>query len=288
MDGVWRYSLLLEEGEPMKKLLIIVGVLIVIIIGFLVFGISNLGPIIKKGVNTYGSEITKTEVRLGDVDVALLSGRAGLKDLFLGNPKGFTSSKAISVDSVLVDVDEKSLAGDTIVIDKIEVVSPEITFEKVRGTDNFQAILRNVKDATGQSGSSKKTPATEQEKGPGKNLLIKDFLLTGGNVTLTESMLAGKTFTVALPEIHLTNVGNNGKGAPPAETIGEILAALYTHITSPAVTEALNQEIKKLGIDIQTDVQKMEEDAKKNLEDAGIDSKQLEGVTDQLKGLLGK
>jgi uncharacterized protein involved in outer membrane biogenesis len=270
----------------MKKFIIIVCIFIVVIIGFLVFGISNLGPIIQKGVNTYGSEITKTEVHLGDVDVALLSGRAGLKDFFLGNPKGFNSAKAISVGSVLVDVDEKSLAGDTIVIDKIEVVSPEITFEKVRGTDNFQAILRNVKDATGQGGSSKKTAAAGEDKGPGKNLLIKDFLLKGGSVTLSESILSGKTLTVPLPEIHLTNVGNNGNGAPPAETVGEILAALYTHITSPAVTEALNQEIKKLGLDM--DVNKVEEDARKKLEDAGVDSKQLEGVTDQLKGLLGK
>jgi len=99
------------------------------------------------------------------------------------------------VGSILVDVDEKSLMGDTMVIDRVAVVGPEITLEKVRGTDSFQTILKNVKEATGQSGSSKKEPVKTEEKGTGKSLLIKDFVLKDGKVTLSESVLAGKSVT---------------------------------------------------------------------------------------------
>ena len=130
----------------MKKWILIGGgVLVGVVIILLVVGVSNIGPIIKKAVNTYGPNITKTQVKLGDVDVSLLSTEAKLKDFILGNPKGFKSPQAMSVKSIDVNVDEKSLTKDTIIIDKIEVVAPEITYEKIRGTDNFQTIMNNIK-----------------------------------------------------------------------------------------------------------------------------------------------
>lgn len=131
----------------MKKLLIIIGVIIVAIVILLVVGISNIGPIIKSAVNSYGPEITKTDVHLGDVNISIFSGEAKIKNFLLGNPKGFKSSEAMKVGAVYVDVDEGSLTGNPIVIHKIEVAAPEITYEKKGGTDNFKAILNNVKKA---------------------------------------------------------------------------------------------------------------------------------------------
>ena len=279
----------------MKKILIIGGVLVVVIVGVLILGVSNLGPIIQKAVNSYGPDITGTQVRLGDVDVSLFSGQASLKDFFLGNPKGFTSKQAIRVGSVLVDVDEKSLASDIIVIDKIAVIGPEITYEKVRGTDNFQAILKNVQNATGQTGSSQKAEQTAKKEGTGKKLLIRDFLLKDGKVTLSESILAGKSFSVPLPEIALKNVGNKGSGASPAQTIQEILAALYGSMTSPDFTNAINQELKKIGADIkniEADMKKQLDTAKQEAENIKAQGqsmkKGVEDMENQIKGLLGK
>ena len=73
----------------------IVGAVIIL----LVVGVSNIGPIIKKAVNTYGPNITKTQVELGDVDVSLLSTEAKLKDFILGNPEGFKSPQAITKEA---------------------------------------------------------------------------------------------------------------------------------------------------------------------------------------------
>ena len=56
----------------MKKWIFIgLGTLAVVIIGVVVFGLSKIGPIVQSAVNTYGPGITKTEVRLGDVNVSL-------------------------------------------------------------------------------------------------------------------------------------------------------------------------------------------------------------------------
>ena len=54
----------------MKKWILIGGGAFVVIVAVvIVLGVSNLGPMIKSAVNTFGPEITKTEVKLGDVGI---------------------------------------------------------------------------------------------------------------------------------------------------------------------------------------------------------------------------
>ncbi|NIQ89369.1 MAG: hypothetical protein GWN93_10010, partial [Deltaproteobacteria bacterium] len=122
----------------MKKWLYIGGVLVVIVVAVLVIGLSKLGPIIKTAVNTYGPKMTKTEVRVEDVGISLFAGQAKLQDFYLGNPKGFKSPQAMSVKAIYVDVDEKSITGNPIIINRIEVVAPDINYEKMSRTDNFK------------------------------------------------------------------------------------------------------------------------------------------------------
>jgi len=264
----------------MKKWFLIGGAVVAVIILFLIWGVSNLGPLIKNAVNTYGPKITKTEMRLADVGISIFSGEAKLKDFYLGNPKGFKSPDAMKVGSVYVDVDEGSLTGDTIIIDKIEVVRPEITYEKVRGTDNFQRILDNVKRTVGSGAASTKAP---EKEGGGKKLLIRDFVLRGGKVNLAMPMLAEKGVSAPLPDIHLRDVGKGG--ASPAKAFEEVFAALYEKITSRAVTDVLNQGLKALGPGMEA----LGEGAKSKLEGVTQGAKkELEGVTDKVKGLFGK
>ena len=260
------------------------GVLVAVVIILLVVGVSNLGPIIKKAVNTYGPEITKTQVELGDVDVSLLSTEAKLKDFILGNPEGFKSPQVMSVKSIHLNVDEKSLTKDTIIIDKIEVVAPEITYEKIGSTDNFQTIMNNIKKSIGAQKIIE--PSTEKEKkGEGKKILIKDFIVRDGKVNLAMAVLAKKTVSADLPDIHLKNVGQKKGGASPAEAFKEILDALYTNIKSPAVSDVLNKGLKKLTADTQA----MTQEAKKQLEDASQSAKdEVKATTDKLKGIFGK
>ena len=257
----------------MKKWILIgSGAVVVIIIVLLVVGVSNLGPIIKNAVNTHGPKMTKTEVRLGDVGISIFSAEAKLKDFYLGNPRGFKSPQAMNVGAIYVDVDEKSLAGDTIVIDKIEVVAPEITYEKIRGTDNFKTILNNVKRSVGTDKPAKKGPSGKE--GEGRKIIIRNFIVRDGKINLVMAVLGGKSISASLPDIHLKDIGKKKGGASPAEAFKEIFAELHEKISSPAVNDTLNKGLKALGIG----VKEVGEGAKK-----GIGS-----VTDKVKGLFGK
>lgn len=263
----------------MKKWILIGLVAIIVIVVVVVFvGLSNLGPIIKTAVNTYGPKITKTELHVADVGVSILSAEAKIKSFFLGNPKGFKSPSAMKVGSVFVNVDEKSLTGDTIIIERVEVKKPEIHYEKKGKTDNFNAILDNVKKS---AASDKQATGSGKDKGGGKKLVINDFVVTQGKVTLVMSVagLGDKEITVDLPDIHLKDIGKKKGGASAAEVSQEIFAALYGKITSPAVTDALNKKLKAFGASLDSmgkkTIQQVEESTGKTLEDAGKKVKSL-------------
>jgi len=258
----------------MKKWLFIVGGLLVVVVAVVIFGLSNLGPIIKKAVNTYGPKITKTEVRLDDVGISLLSVEAKLKNLYLGNPKGFKSPQAMRVKTIYVNVDEKSITGDTIIIDKVEVVGPEITYEKTGRTDNFKAILNNVKSSAHASKSSKNQDAKE---GEGKKLMIRNFIIKDGKVDLDMSVYGGSSLSASasLPDIHLKDVGKKKGGATPEEVANIIFAELYKKITSPAVTTELNKQAKAL--------------ASQAIKGGEVGTKEVEkAASDTVKSLFGK
>ncbi len=276
----------------MKKWLLIgAGLIVVIIIVLVVTVASNIGPMIKTAVNTYGPDITKTDVKLEDVQISIFSAEAKLKNFLLGNPKGFQSAYAVKVGSVQVNVDEKSITGDTIAIDSIQVIAPDISYEKISGTDNFQTILNNVKKSVGAEKQTSAKKADADDKKEGKKILIRNFIVKDGKVNLTSSLLAGKTISAPLPDIHLKDIGNQKGGASPAEAFNEIFKALYAKITSQSVNDILNQGLKGLGTNVDALGKTVADEIKKktgDLKSLGIDTDK--GVSDaakKIKGLLG-
>ncbi len=274
----------------MKKWILIgCGVFLVVVIAVVIMVASNLGPMIKTAVNTYAPDITKTRVSLGEVDISIFSAKAEIKDFFLGNPKGFKSPHAIKVGSIYVDVDEKSITGDTIIIDRIEVVAPDINYEKSGRTDNFRTILNNVKKAVGAGKkAAKQQPGKE---GAGKKILIRNFVVKEGTVNLTMALLGNQTISAILPDIHLKGIGKKKGGASPAEAFDEVFKALYAQINSPDVTHTLNQGLKAFGTSFEAlgkDPSKELQKTQERLKSIGKDpEKDFKAITDTVKGLFG-
>ena len=271
----------------MKKWIFIgLGAIVVVLIVVVVVGISKLGPIIKMAVNKYGPQITGTELHVDDVGISIFSAEAKLKKFFLGNPKGFKSPSAMKVGSVYVDVDEGSITKNPIIINSIEVAGPEITYEKRGKTDNFQSILSNVQKNVPKGESAKKEPA---KAGPGKQLIINDFIIKNGKVNLAVEVPGGvlgeQEVKADLPDIHLKDIGKKKGGATPAEVAKEIFGALYGKIKSPMVMGALNDQLKKLGVGSIDELGKAAKGATDIVEGAG---KKAEGVADKVKGLFEK
>ncbi|MFV0422258.1 hypothetical protein [Oleidesulfovibrio sp.] len=228
----------------MKKLLLLVGVLGVIIVGLVVTLVLSINPIIEKAVNTFGPELTKANVSLNKADVSFMSGKGSLEGFMLGNPAGFKSDHAMKVDGVLVKIDKDSLTKDTIVIHLVEIVNPDIIYEKSGRTDNFTALLNNVKKSVA-SDKSPQAPAEEQpaDADSQRKVIIDNFIVRGGNVSLTMAELGGKGISAPLPDIHLKDIGREKQGATPAEALEKIFGALNDAV-GKAATSGIREATK--------------------------------------------
>ena len=270
----------------MKKFVIAGVVGIVVVAGVLFFTLSNLGPIVKKAVNTVGPKVTQTDVSVADVTVSLFGGEATIKDFFLGNPKGFTSPQAMRVGSISVDIDEKSITRNPIVINKIEIIAPDITYEKKADIDNFKALLRNIQGSAKAEKKAQTQPSDAD--GQGRKIVINNVIVKDGKVNLTMPVLAGKEISAPLPDIHLKDIGKDKQGATPAEAFEKIFASLYTTINADSVTQIFNDGLKQLGVlkDLgAAGLQSGAEGVKKVIESSGSG---VQSATEGIKGLFKK
>ena len=116
----------------MKKILIglAIGVVLLAIIGILAVSFLLDGAI-KRGVETFGPQVALVSVKLDNVKLSLTSGSGKITGLTIGNPEGYKTPQAISMGSATLALKPGSLLSDKIVIQQIEVIAPEITFENV-------------------------------------------------------------------------------------------------------------------------------------------------------------
>lgn len=217
----------------MKKILRrLILILIVLVVLALAGSYIFLGTIIKKGVETAGPQITKTDVKLNSVTLSLFSGSGKIKGFVLGNPQGFKTPAAISVGTANLAIEPKSLFGGKIIVRDITIDGPEITWESDLTSVNLKKILSNVEESSGGSGNSSDTnqpaPAAKSEAGPGKKLEVDNFLIKNAkvHVNVNAPLIGQQTANVNIPEIHLTNMGTNADGITAAELSKQILAAI--------------------------------------------------------------
>ena len=207
----------------MKKIIIgvVVGVVLLLIIGLVVLGLS-LDGIVKRGVETFGPQLTKVDVKLDKVSLSLLSGGGQIGGLVVGNPEGFKTPHAISVGAATLVVQPSSLMSDKIVIRTVRVEAPEITLETGLNGTNLKKILANLNETTANSDTN--TAPAAKAGGPGKKLEVDDFLITGAKLNFSVTGLGSQTVT--LPEIHLANLGQGPGGITSAELTRLVLTAI--------------------------------------------------------------
>lgn len=214
-----------------KKLIWILGVFVLLVLVLFVFGFIFLGGVVKAGVEKVGPMVTKVPVKLDAATLSVFNGSGELKGLEVGNPEGYKTPNAIKVGNVAVSVSPGSVFGSKIVVHSVRVDAPEITYEASGIKDNnLSKILANVQSLAGTN----KEPAAAT--GSKKGLQVDEFVITGGKIHMSATMLGGKTATLPLPEIRLAAMGQGPEGITPVEMTEKVLSAVVNG-TLKAVAE---------------------------------------------------
>lgn len=177
----------------MKKIILIVaGVVVVLVVALVVVLTLSLDSLVKKGVETVGPQITKTEMKLEKASISILSGSGALHGFHIGNPEGYKTPTAIKFGEASVGVKPGSVLSDKIHVTHVKVVGPEITFEGALGSkNNLSKIMENVEEATGGSAPVDKS-SPPADSGASKKLQVDDFLISGAKVNVTLTALGGR------------------------------------------------------------------------------------------------
>ena len=219
----------------MIKKIGIVVVILVLIAGAAIylFGARALNSGIKAGVQTYGPKVTQTHVSLEDVNISLLSGSGSLVGLNVGNPEGYRDGNIFELGQIDVEIDKGSIFTDTIIINKIHIKEPGISYEKKLTSSNIKELQENIAAFSGK-GEDSAEPVPAEESGSSKKLVIKELTIEGGKIYVG---VLGVGQTVPLPRIEMKNLGEGGTETNAADVINKILSTVIKSI-GPAVANA--------------------------------------------------
>ncbi len=222
----------------MKKIILALLLIIIAVVAIVYF---NLGYIVKKAVNKYGSEITGTEVSLQGFDLSLSKGEASASKLLVGNPKGYQAQSIFELENIEVNLDIKSLTSDTIVINSIVVNKPVITFEALSlQQNNIKALQDNINKNLPQTQKTESiAKGSDDNAKSAKKILIKKFVLSKATAQMYLPNINPQS--VELPEIVITDFDGN-----PQKQIAKIFDAIIEN-TTKSVSNIAKQELENVA-----------------------------------------
>ncbi|WOO40590.1 AsmA family protein [Rubellicoccus peritrichatus] len=220
----------------MKKLLIGIGLVVVIAIAVCLIMLGSIASsVVKSAINTYGPQMTGTDVTVDSVSIQPYIGRGEISDLKVANPKGYSSPEAFTLESVSISLSPSSLLTDTIVINEITISKPVFAYERELLSSNISTLLDNIKTNTKKTDKAASEDAAADGDGTQKSFILKKVVVTGGVVNLG---VLGQSSTVKLPEINLESVSPEGISA--AEVTQKVLDIVLEKVMVAATKLAVN------------------------------------------------
>jgi hypothetical protein len=273
--------------KSFRILRIVLAVVVVLIIAAVVLVHLFADRAVKMGIQTGGSKALNVGVSVDDVDLSILAGKIGFKNLVIDNPPGYEHEKLLVLNDARIQVDIGSLLGDTVNIKEIRMDGVDLVLEqKGISSNNLQDIMKAM-------------PAKEQQSEPsGKKLHIDNLELR--NVTARVKLLPvpGKsdTLTLTLSPIQMTDLGGDNK-LDVARLASTILVAIAggiaekgTGLLPDDMLDSVKNQLSKFK---DLSAAYLEEGAKVLKEGTDLDTGVIEGgkdigkgITDGLKGLI--
>lgn len=232
----------------MKTLFKVLAGLVVLVVVAVVVLVLNLGSGIKAVVERVGPEFVQADVQLDQVDLSLRTGEGSLKGLVIGNPAGFRSDNAFSLGEIALAIQPESVTTDTIVINKLHVIAPEITYETGQRGSNLEQLQRNVEAAVQRYTGDSSQAAPVEEEGAEKKLIIRDLQVTNGQIHYSNPLLS-KTVDLALPAIKLSGIGEKSGGATAVEVVNLLLASINKEAINAIAQKGLLEGAAKDAIE---------------------------------------
>ncbi|NLF30164.1 MAG: hypothetical protein GX591_04660 [Planctomycetes bacterium] len=279
--------------KPFKIIGGVVGGLLAVVVLAVVLVWISLGSIAARVIVASIEKTGEVPAAVDDVSISVFGGRMGIDGLVVGNPQGFPEATMFSIDQAEVAVRLRSLLGDPIHVQTLEILSPSVRVDAGLQGTNVQAFLANVQRKLGVPESREPAEAPSEPK----RLVIDRLLIRDARVHLAAGLVPAEV-TATLPTVELTDIrGDQGRGVTPAQLAALIVVELVKQgagqldadlddLIPPDLIEDIEQ-VRELGEDLLQRGREAIERGEGTLEDLeGAGREAAEEVRDRLRGIL--
>lgn len=264
--------------KPFRLLSVLIIMLLVI--GWITY--AQFGNLVRKGLETGGPMVLGVPVSVESIHMSPLGGKADIATMVIGNPEGFKTPHAFKLSSFKLDLEPKTLFGDTIHIRDLTITGADIICEGLMA-DNHRAIMENLKKKP--SSKDKKTTGSKEKKGGRqKRFIIDSFSFSDANMSVN---IDGTEVTrIVFPTITLKEIGSKESGVTAAEALSQIYAAVMSEtsktitINTEDIQKLLQSRLKEFGIN---DVNQLLKEPSKALSNPETAEKLLDQLGSMLK-----
>ncbi len=209
----------------MKKFLLIFVTVIVI----LFLGISYyLDRIVGSGIESYGSEIAGTQVRVESVSVSPISGEGSIQGFTVANPDGFEGDYMLSISDFSISLDVQSLLTDEILIHEIILSEASFFVEQTTSGNNVMQILNNI-DAMAETETSEAT------------MIIDRFYMENAEIYIGSNIGEDVEANYVLESLEVRDIGREGQNNDAIQTVANLADRLAEEVLSEAVNSGLDR-----------------------------------------------
>lgn len=209
----------------MKKFLLVFVTVVVI----LFLGISYyLDRIVKSGIESYGSEIAGTQVRVESVSVSPISGEGSIQGFTVANPDGFEEDYMLSISDFSISLDVLSLLSDEILIHEIIISEASFFVEQTTAGNNVMQILNNI-DAMAEAESSE------------TSMIIDRFYMENGGIYLGSNIGEDVEANYIIESLEVRDIGRDNQTSDTIQTIANLADRVAEEVLSEAVKSGLDR-----------------------------------------------
>jgi len=220
-----------------KKILALIGVLLLIIVIAGVVALVYLDQIAKTAIEKSGAYALGVDTTVERVDLSLFGGEASVNGLQIDNPAGYQTPHFMKLENMNAAVTLGSLRQQTVEAPHLRLKTLNMHLEKREGKANYQVLLDNLQRLQADKPAEQDAPPPDSDAG-GKTFIVRELLIedihvdvdllpVGGSITRTQ---------VQIPQIRLENVGGGEEGGlRMSELTGVIVRAVFDAILKKGV-----------------------------------------------------
>lgn len=208
--------------------------------------LTSLDGIVRRAIESHGSALTGTAVRVADVALAVGEGRLTIRGLRVANPPGFAAPDAFVLDEATVTLSLTSLLVDPIHIHTVSVQAPQVFYElDAQGRANVDVIRQAMKHR--QRGDTRRaagTPAPRRRADDGRRFIVDALTLRDGKVHVDTRAAGGGEHVETMEGFELTGIGAAQGGVSADAVAIQVTTGL---VQSVAISLAAGELEKFLG-----------------------------------------